>query len=173
MREAQKVVSRPAATRVSLPGRWDEASSVGQSCAMGRRSERTSGAVERAGCEREPQSGRELDERLHGWPFCGDGEGASGAREARVLSVANDEAGKIRRSNEKTHYACRKAGHTRGEHEPSTRAKALYAEQARWRPPVQPKITTPSPPHSSSPHSLSPTTSPRQAKPPKPKPPEN
>ena len=38
-----------------------------------RRSERTSGAVERAGCEREPQSGRELDERLHGWPFCGDG----------------------------------------------------------------------------------------------------
>ena len=28
-----------------------------------RRSERTSGAVERAGCEREPQSGRELDER--------------------------------------------------------------------------------------------------------------
>src|SRR5207248_2358386 len=28
-----------------------------------RRSERTSGAVERAGCEREPQSGRELVER--------------------------------------------------------------------------------------------------------------
>src|SRR5438270_3125207 len=41
---------------------------------MGRRSERTSVAVERAGCEREPQSGRELVERLHGWPFCGDGE---------------------------------------------------------------------------------------------------
>ena len=30
-----------------------------------------------AGCEREPQSGRELDERLHGWPFCGDGEDVS------------------------------------------------------------------------------------------------
>src|SRR2546423_848017 len=38
-----------------------------------RRSERTSTAVERAGREREPQSGRELVERLHGWPFCGDG----------------------------------------------------------------------------------------------------
>src|SRR2546421_6159977 len=44
---------------------------------MCRRSERTRRAVERAGCEREPQSGRELDERLHGWPFCGDGEDAS------------------------------------------------------------------------------------------------
>src|SRR5437764_12301747 len=44
---------------------------------MCRRSERTRRAVERAGCEREPQSGRELDERLHGWPFCGDGEDES------------------------------------------------------------------------------------------------
>src|SRR5436305_11794680 len=54
-----------------------KASTVGLSFAMCRRSERTRRAVERAGCEREPQSGRELDERLHGWPFCGDGEDES------------------------------------------------------------------------------------------------
>src|SRR5436305_14554339 len=54
-----------------------KASTVGLSFAMCRRSERARRAVERAGCEREPQSGGELDERLHGWPFCGGGEDVS------------------------------------------------------------------------------------------------
>src|SRR5438874_7067766 len=90
---------------------------------MCRRSERTSGAVERAGCEREPQSGRELDERLHGWPFCGDAE---------VVS----ERGKP------------KAGRTSGEHEsraPSQRSRrakpGIYSEamERQDAKPTQPK----------------------------------
>ena len=62
---------------------------------LDRRAQRASGAGERAGCEREAESGRELDERLQGWPFEADGGDVSVAREARVLSNAKNEAGKL------------------------------------------------------------------------------
>ena len=73
---------------------------------LDRRAQRASVAVERAGREREPQSGPELDEGLHGWPFCGDGEDVSEAREA-IVPMYRDEAGKTRRSKEKTQSVCR------------------------------------------------------------------
>ena len=118
-----------------------------------RRSERTSVAVERAGCEREPQSGPELVEGSHGWPFCGDGvdvseqgEPKAGHTEANTSRERRSQRANETDTRKQRESRTAKTGKTNETHtEPNTSRGRQSTPQVNYPPSHTSKVRLPGP----------------------------